>query len=131
MFLNVLNQDEKEKCLRLFYLVVNIDGNYSEEEFNLLESYKAQLGLAEIQETEESFEELIDYFSTKSESIRKMLCFEIYGLILADEIIAKREQDLLDSINIKFKIEEEKLEEIKHLVNDLQNLYNNIYKALA
>lgn len=131
MFLNVLSQEEKVKCMELFCLIVNIDGNYSEEEQLVMENYKIELGLDEIPEVEDSLEELIDYFSAKSKSIKKMLCFEIYGLILADKNVAIKEQNLLEIIDSKFHIEKEKLTEIKNLVTKLQTLYEDIFRVLA
>ena len=131
MFLNVLNQEERTKCLELFYLVVNIDGNYAEEEQTLMENYKIELGFAEVPEIKDSLEELINYFSTKSESIRKMLYFEICGLVFADDSVAEEERELLDSIQMKFGIDKERLIQIEELVVELQTVYDRIYAALA
>lgn len=131
MFLNVLDQEERIKCMELFHFVVNVDGNYSEEEHQLLENYKIQLNLAEFPIVEESLEELLNYFAAKPESIRKMLYFEICGLILADDNIAKTELDLLENIKVKFDIKKETSDKIMDLVNSLQNIYDEIYEVLA
>ena len=83
MFVQVMEKEEREKFLELIYKIANIDGDYVAEEEELIDSYKAELELSDIKDTD-TIEEIIDYFSSKSESIRKIVLFEVYGMINAD-----------------------------------------------
>ncbi len=40
MFLQVMNNEEKEKFLELVYKIANIDGEYAQEEEELINNYK-------------------------------------------------------------------------------------------
>ena len=51
MFLQVMNMEEKMKFLEFVYKIANIDGEYAEEEIEIVNSYKNELGINEIPET--------------------------------------------------------------------------------
>lgn len=72
MFLQVMNNEEKEKFLEFIYKIANIEGEYAEEEQELINSYKNELGVFEIHDTS-NIEKLIDYFSTKTVEMKKII----------------------------------------------------------
>ena len=129
MFLQVMNVEEKEKFLEFIYKIANIEGDYAEEENELINSYKNELGLSEIGDTC-NIEELIEYFSTKTMEMKKIILFEVIGLINADDKIVKEEEDFLNKVIVSFGLNTEIVEKIKSIALKLQNVYDEIYDTL-
>jgi len=131
MFLDVLNQEEREKCLQLFGQIIKVDDDNNDYEQEILNNFRIELGLAAMPEMKDSLEDLIDYFAAKSDSIKKILYFEVCSLIMADEDIRPEEQQVLVDITRKFEIEPDIIEQINKSVTDLKAVYENIYRVLS
>ena len=129
MFLNVLDQDEKMKFMELVYKVANCDGEYAEEEAEIIKNYQLELGINEIPNTA-SEQELIEYFATKSETIQKIVYFELYGLISADNNISDDEVLMMEKFVSKFSLTTQQLNSIKLMVEKLQKVYDEIYDVI-
>jgi len=130
MFLNSMSTDEKERFLELAYKLAQIDGNYAEEEEEIINSYKAELGITDIGDTG-SVDELIDFFATKDEPVKKIVLFELYGMICADSKIEESEKDVFEKIKTKFGISESLVKQIVEVADELQAVYDKIYDILA
>ncbi len=129
MFLNLFNQEEKENFLELVYKIANLDGNYDEDEKELINNYKIELGLSHIPDTS-SIETLIKFFSEKSEQIQKIVWFELYAVIMADDVVAQAETKIIDLVKKDFTISEESLLNIQDLTIDLKKVYERIYNYI-
>ena len=129
MFTHLMNEEEKNKFLELVYKISKIDGEYAEEEEELINSYKQELGLEVIADTA-PINELIGYFANKAKELKRIVVFEVYGMILADDKIEKNEEKVLNEIRTEFNFEEDELEEILSLVKRLQNVYDDIYNVI-
>lgn len=129
MFLQVMNTEEKEKFLEFIYKVANIEGEYVEEEKELINSYKNELGISEILDTC-NIEELIEYFSTKTTEMKKIILFEVIGLINSDDKVVKEEEEFLNKIIVSFGLDNEIVERIKSVAKKLQNVYDEVYDTL-
>lgn len=129
MFVQVMGKEEREKFLELIYKIANIDGDYVAEEEELIDSYKAELELSDIKDTD-TIEEIIDYFSSKSESIRKIVLFEVYGMINADGKIDISEEKLFNLSQEKFGISEQQTKAIINVAEELQKVYDKVYDVL-
>ncbi|MDY6104858.1 MAG: hypothetical protein SPI28_10085, partial [Acetatifactor sp.] len=129
MFLQIMNIEEKEKFLEFVYKVANVEGEFAEEEQEIINSYKKELGVSEIPETSD-IEGLIGYFSTKVDEIKKLVLFEIIGLINADNKIAKEEEKILNKVVASFGLDNEVVERIKSAAKKLQDVYDEVYDVL-
>lgn len=129
MFLNLFNQEEKENFLELVFKIANIDENYDEDEEQLINNYKIELGLSDIPDTS-SIEILIEFFSEKSEQIQKIVWFELYALIMADDVVAIEEAKIIDLVKNDFTISEESISNIQDLAIDLKKVYERIYDCI-
>ena len=129
MFLQVMNTEEKEKFLELVYKIDNIDGEYAEEEQEIVNSYKNELGLSKVPETSD-IDGLVRYFSAKATELKKIVLFETVGLINADEKIEKEEADLLDKMSGAFGLDKDVVDRIKSVAKKLQDVYDEVYSAL-
>ena len=130
MFLNSMSTDEKERFLVLAYKLAKTDGNYAAEEEEIINSYKAELGIADIGDTG-SIDDLIDFFATRNETVKKIVLFELYGMICADSKIEESEKDVFEQVKTKFGISEELVKQITGVADELQAVYDKIYDILA
>ncbi len=129
MFLQVMNNEEKEKFLELVYKIANIDGEYAQEEEELINNYKLELGLSEISDTGK-VEELVEYFAPKNETLKKIVMFEVVGLLNADDKIEKEEEDLLKLMTEKFCFTDDMTKKIQSVAEELQRVYDSIYDLI-
>lgn len=129
MFLNVFNQKEKEKFLELVYKIAICDGNYAEDEKEIVENYKVELGLSEIPETA-NIDDLIQYFAEKPEQIQKIVWFELYGMIISDDTFTAEEIRIINLIKNKFSISVEMIQNIQDVALKLQKVYDKVYDCL-
>lgn len=129
MFLQVMNMEEKMKFLEFVYKIANIDGEYAEEEIEIVNSYKNELGINEIPETDD-INGIIEYFSTKEEVLKRIIIFETMGLINTDNKIEPEEADLMDKMVKSFHLDSEVVEKIDMVAKRLQDVYDDVYTAI-
>ena len=130
MFLNTLNQEEKRKFLSLVYLISQIDGEYADEEKEIVENYKIELGTNEV-DGDANIYDLIEFFASKNIQVKKVVIFEVYGLIISDEKIHKNEEKILNEIKNKFGLDVDTIKAIKGVVDELHNVYQKIFEVLV
>lgn len=130
MFLHSMSTDEKERFLELAYKLAKIDGNYAEEEEEIINNYKAELSIVDIGDTG-NIDDLIDFFATRNEPVKKIVLFELYGIICADNKIEESEKDVFKKIKTKFGISEELAKQITEISDELRTVYDKIYNILA
>ncbi len=129
MFLQVLDAEGKAKFLEFVYKVANIDGDFAEEEQEIINSYKNELGLYEIAETSD-IDGLIAYFSTKADVVQKIVLFELIGLINADDKIEKEEEKILRKVVDSFELTGDVVNRINIIAKKLQEVYDEVYDVL-
>ena len=129
MFANVMNQTEKEKFLELIYKIAQCDDEYSEEEEDLLNNYKIELGLQDVNDTD-TLEGLVNFFAVKSQELKKIVFFELYGMIMADSKIEEKEAALIEMIEVAFGLPESQYMDIIAVADDLRKVYDRIYEVL-
>lgn len=129
MFANLFNSEEKENFLELVYKIATCDGEYAAEEEELVNNYKIELSINNIPETK-SISELIEYFSHKETPLKKVVFFELYGMIMADSYIADNESKILDYLKEKFTLNEKEYLKMITAANELQRAYDLVYDAV-
>ena len=129
MFANVMNQAEKEKFLELIYKIAHCDDEYSEEEEDLLNNYKIELGLQDVNDTD-TLEGLVNFFAVKSPELKKIVFFELYGMIMADSKIEEKEAALIEMIEAAFGLPKSQYADIIAVADDLRKVYDHIYEVL-
>jgi len=129
MFLQVMNDEEKARFLELVYKVASIDGEYAQEEQEIVNSYKNELGIYDVAETG-NIDELISYFSDKNLTLKKIVLFEIIGLINADDKVEAAEASVLVKIENAFGLDKKLVDKIDSVIKKLQNAYDEVYDVL-
>lgn len=129
MFVNLFDQEEKEKFLELIYKMASCDGVYAEEEKELLNNYKIEFGIDQIPDTL-SVHDLVKYFAEKTDDKKKIVLFELYGMVLADDEIGKREKDMFEEIKKIFALNTEVYNKIEKAAVTLKEAYDAVYDAV-
>lgn len=129
MDVNILDQEERKKLLGLIYKLACCDGEYADEEKEIISNYKIELDVHEISDTD-SINELCDYFATKPEKIRKIVMFEVLGMILADKKFVPEEVEVFNSIKKSFSLNDRDMTEIISHATTLQKEYDQVYDVL-
>ena len=129
MFVNLFDQEEKEKFLELIYKMATCDGVYAEEEKELLNNYKIEFGIDQIPDTL-SVHDLVQYFAEKTDDKKKIVLFELYGMVLADDEIGEQEKDLFEEIKKIFALNTEVYDKIEKAAVTLKEAYDAVYDAI-
>ena len=129
MFANVMDQSEKEKFLELIHKIAQCDEDYSEEEEELLNNYKIELGIQDVKDTD-TLEGHVEFFAGKTPELKKIVFFELYGMIMADGKIAPKESELIEMVEKAFGLPESLYIEIISVADELRKVYDRIYDVL-
>ena len=118
-----LNREEKEKFFELIYKLASCDGVLREEEQELIEGCRRELDIRDNPDTG-SFENLADYFGRCDDRVKKIVLFEVCGIILADNEVGENEQKAFDYLKEALAVDEQ--EEIISIANDLKLIQDRI-----
>lgn len=128
MYLALLNKEQKECFLGLGYNISNIDGNYSESEQKLLESYCDEMNLdysdsVAKKDLESLLATITNLFDERS---IKVVVFELIGLAMVDNNFDESEYNMINKIIEKFMIGSDFIEKCKSLINAYIEVQYNI-----
>ena len=87
MFLNLLTNEEKHHFLSLAALAANINGSLAEEEEELINSYRREMNLSAESvaiDSDHSEESVFGFFAASEKSHKKIVLFEVVGLLTCD-----------------------------------------------
>ena len=73
-----------------------------------------------------SIHELADYFSEKETQVKKIVLFEVCGIILSDHNVGENEQEAFDYIKKVLALDTQVTEEIVSVANDLKIIRDRI-----
>ncbi len=133
MFLGLLSEDNKRRFLELCVHSSNADGIFDEKEKDMVYAYCREMNIPEgIPETSKHLDEIINEIYNDSDSKEKrIIIFELLGLMLADENFANEEKDMLQSLCNKFEISDNELSKIISLLEIYKKVYDEIYFAVC
>lgn len=128
MYLALLNKEQKECFLGLAYNISNIDGNYSESEQKLLESYCDEMNLdysdsVAKKDLKKLFSNLSDIFDERT---IKIVAFELIGLAMVDNNFDKSEYDMINKIIGSFAIDSDFIKNSQRLIQTYLEVQFNI-----
>ena len=97
MYLHELSDEEKNVFWSIANAVVTADGIKTEKETDLLMQYWSELGKEyEIYSPREiDVDKEIEKLQTSEARIKKIICFELCGLVLADSDYSKEEKNMI------------------------------------
>ena len=125
MFADRLDAEARGKFLELVYKLASSDGGYGEEEQEIIDSYRNELSVQEIPDTG-SIHELADYFGEREQYVKKIVLFEVCGIILSDHNVGENEQAAFDYVKEALALDEQVTEEIVSVANDFKIIWDRI-----
>lgn len=128
MYLNRLNNEQKELFLDLCINAAEADNNFAAEEKRLIEQYCEEMQMAGVRlQADHDFESAVsNLMNISSKEDLRMILLEITALVLADGKFDKAEKEFVDRLVKLTGMESETFDKMKQLLTDLTQLYRNI-----
>ena len=130
MFVNLLDEEQKKYFGTLVIMAMMIDNEAAEEELEVIEGYKKELGLEELEVITEDINEVINYFKEASETVKNAIYLEVVTVLLADKTLKKEESELLDKLAYAFRYDLPKMNKFIDTVKKLQEVYDDIFELV-
>lgn len=121
MFANELNFEQSSKLVDLMYKLAQIDSQYDFDEESFVEQLKLEFDVCQVNESA-SINDLVDYFSSQNEKIKKIVLFHVIFLIYSDTYLSESEKDTFNYIIEQFEISSDEVEKIEELVKDFMDV---------
>lgn len=131
MYLGILNKEQKQLFLEFAYHLASIDGEYSDSEKQIMESYCHEMKESfNTDDVQKSIEEVINKIQVEcGEREKKIVIFEAIGLAMSDGNYDETEKEFIYSTMLKFGLEESFNRECENVLNEyieFQNKLNNL-----
>jgi len=133
MYLQQLNQTEKENFLELAYLLANVDDEFAAKEKLQILQYRYEMHLHEDDYSikKKNIDVILHELSESEANIKKIITFELIGLALSDKNLRVQEIELLSKARTQFNISEELFEKMQDKIENLQKLYFDVNELLS
>lgn len=130
MYLGMLSSEEKDLFLQLAINVASVDGDYSDVEKAMIDSYCIEMNINNNVEKVKPISSIIERFNIFStEQTKRIVLFETVGLTLSDNNYDKKEEETIADIAKTFNIDMQFVENCKKIINDyfdFQQRINNL-----
>lgn len=133
MYLQQLNQSEKENFLELAYLFADIDNEFADEEKLQILQYRYEMHLHEDDYNikGKNIDIILQELSESEDNIKKIITFELVGLALSDKNLRVQEIEMLKQVRTYFNISEETFTKMQNKIEELQKLYFDVNELLS
>lgn len=118
-------------CLSLLAIAANCDGEFHENERALINGYCALMEIPTDTLRHIDLDEALDFFSHRSEITKRSVFLEVLGLIASDNKYHRAENEIIQKMAIKFKIESHYIEEAKGWINSFLPLYYKGFEMIG
>lgn len=132
MYLHELSDEEKKTFWNLANAVVMADGSKTEQEIELLKQYWIELeNEYEIYSPREVIlDDEIEKLQMSNARTKRIICFELSGLVLADSDYSKEEKDMIELICRKLDVSNEMLSKMERCVQEIMKTYKELGEIL-
>ena len=133
MLLNLLNKKEMLKFLDLAIYMVDIDGEPTEIEKNILEKMFREVGYVVNEysfEFSDSIEETVDFFVNSNRVVKNIVFLNLVKISLTDDLYNTTEHLFLEEIQEKFDITPERRRQLMSIVYDERDLRERAARLL-
>lgn len=131
MFLHLLTDNQKSYFLELAIKAAEVNGNLAIEEKNLIKAFSLEMGIPPIYSTESSLESILQNIKEECDmKTRKIIVFEILGILLVDSSYDEKEKEFLTKIIDILSISEEQVDQMKELLEEYADIYNKISQMI-
>ena len=132
MYLNLLEKQEQKDFLELARYSMGLNGEYKKEEEVMLTNYKFECHLTDYTAyRQEDIEQIINTLSKSTQKIKKIIFVELFGILLADGEVCDNEAKLVDTLTIKFSLEEYEVARIQRWVQAMNDIVQEGYELIS
>ena len=125
MFLNLLNEKEKEIFMQLAVAVIHADGKLEESEKIFLDDYAHEMNISDfdVYKKPESVEHLVGEITTNSSNtVKRIFLLELAALARTDGDFAQSERELIQLIAEKLNISDGLLQDCENLLKEYESI---------
>lgn len=132
MFLNQLNQENKELFLKICVLGSLSNDDFEQKEKEMILAYCREMNIPEnVPECNESLEQILKNLSEKTSDIeKKIILLEVMGLIKSDGFYDEKERIFINSLVENLNIKEDLLSKITSLLETYTRVCNELYSTV-
>ncbi|QNK77712.1 hypothetical protein H7F37_01070 [Winogradskyella sp. PAMC22761] len=131
MYLNNLNNDEKNSFIELAKFISEVDGVTSFEEILVINQYLREMGFNEDFKFQfKSLDEIIKSFEYSSLKNKKIVLFEMLVLVYSDNKFCRREEEVINLLVESFNINKEDYKELVDLTNGISLNLKKVSKVI-
>lgn len=131
MFLNMLNEKEQINFLELAHKAMEVDGVIKEEEVNVFEMLKREIAMPNYEVKHLPEEQLIKEFDYSTKKVKKAVIVELAGILDADEVVEKKEEDWLLKIGEDWGFRQNEIRRLLRWVQDFNDLLAEGYEYIT
>lgn len=113
MYLFQLDTTERECFLELAWHIVAADGQLVEAEKEILQSYVNECELPAFKPAGKPIGVLLDVLKQSTKDKRRIVCVELFGIVMADQKYQQAEKELMKRIGEAFVIGATEMEQLK------------------
>ena len=127
MFLNSLNDTQKQLFQKLAIKAAEANGVVEFEEKNMLKCFAIEMNIEPIYSTDISMDNLLaEILENSNEQVLRVFLFEILAIIISDSEFDDTEKKFIDTLSLKFGINKEKKDEMIELLYEYLQIFNKI-----
>ena len=131
MFLDVLNNDEKELFLDLAIKAAEANGEVATEEIKMLHAFAAEMKIKARAKSDLELSEILKKFvENSSKKSMKVILFELIGILFADAEFDEQEKAFLNKVKNAFGFEDSLINEMISEINEYSALFAKICKTV-
>ncbi len=131
MFLSKLTREKQAAFLNLAYTMVYADGRLDAAEKKLFDSYKLEIEDADLSKAHAvDFAQGLAAFDDSSVTEKTSVFFELYAIALIDKAYPDEEKVLVDIMQKRFGITDEKMHQMRDGLKALTDAYANLAKIV-
>jgi len=132
MFLNYLEEDNKERFLKVCIHAALANGLFEEEEKDMLGAYCREMDIEEhIPETSESFDKLLkEIFDNATMVERKIFTLEVLALVQADGVYDEDEKNFMEKLTSNLGISDDILLKLNGLLEKYLEVGADMYSLI-
>ncbi|MDD3155724.1 MAG: hypothetical protein PHS41_12740 [Victivallaceae bacterium] len=131
MFLGMLTEENKKLFLDLAYFAANTDGNFAQEEKEMIESYAGECELPDFLPSKRTFEECLELLRLSPANVRKTIFLELIGIWAADNKWEDSEIEMMEKIGKTIGLPNSRINRFKGWNRELRDLVADGYKMIS
>ena len=131
MFLDILNNEEKELFLDLAIKAAEANGEVAKEEKEMLHAFAYEMKIKSRFTSTKSLADVLNVFKEKSSKrSMRIVAFELIGILFADSEFDDAEKAFLSDVTNVLEIPESIINEMLSEITDYSAIYKKICKTV-